>query len=117
MIKQGDIYHIDVPFTYPNVHFGRHFYLVVSNNTCNRFSPVLHVVPLTSHDNGFVLHVPVVTVPYGRLNGYICAEQITIIHRDMIKPDNFICTLSSQCYDEVQQALLKQLGLGGEYNE
>lgn len=84
--KFGELYYAELPVIgNSRVQQGVRPVLVVSNNTCNKYSPVISVVPLTSSRtkanipthveiNGFGLHKPSV----------ILAEQIMSIDKNKL---------------------------------
>lgn len=48
MVKRGQVYWGGIPYMGEHVQCGYRPLLVVSNDKCNAYSPVIHVVPITS---------------------------------------------------------------------
>jgi mRNA interferase MazF len=58
VIKQGDIIKFDFNPTLGHEQSGYRLALVISNETFNRHTNFLIVVPVTNTDSGFPLHIP-----------------------------------------------------------
>lgn len=84
-IKRGDIYCIDLGYKHGCVQGGRRPVLVVSNDTNNRFSNIINVIPFTSKEKtNLPMHVVV--------NGYGLAKQ------SIVMPEQ-ICTFNKYDVD------------------
>lgn len=81
--------------------------VIVSNDVCNEVSPVIAVVPLTTHIKlPYPQQVPLI------MNGGVSialADQITTIPVDEL--GTFICTLKDFQMEQIDRAIKVQLGL------
>ena len=81
--------------------------IIISNNTCNRFSPAITVVPLTTADKKpLPTHVKIL-MEDGKISTVLC-EQLRTISTDLIL--NYIGTVDETKMTEVDGAVLKALG-------
>jgi len=78
MIKRGDIYRMNcAKRTDSHIIYGERPVIVVSNDTANRFSPVISVVPVTSRKRKLLpTHVAV--------EGYGLAEPSTVLTEQVL---------------------------------
>lgn len=84
--------------------------LVVSNNSCNENSPVIHVVPLTSAvKNNLPTHVH---FNDGKLDQIILCEQVRLVKESLFYDKSYYkYTLSDDLMQKVDEALAVQFGL------
>ena len=86
-IKRGDIYFAEIKtMTVSSIQGGRRPVVVVSNNMCNRYSPVIHIIPLTTSNNkkSIPTHVTVGTQCGLRMESIALAEQIQLVDKDCL---------------------------------
>ncbi len=111
MIKRGEIYWAEIDSKTLHINKGRRPVLVVSNDKCNEFSPVVHCVPLTTAKKKFLpTHVAIEI--NGIYNTVLC-EQIVPINSNELKEFDFIKKISNSKMDAVCVAMMKQLGIMG----
>lgn len=81
--------------------------VIVSNDVCNELSPVIAVVPLTTHiKSPYPQQVPII------MNGgvsIVLADQITTVPVDEL--GSFVCTLKDFQMEQIDRAIKVQLGL------
>lgn len=111
MIKRGEIYWADIDCKTSHVNNGCRPVLIVSNDKCNEFSPIVHCVPLTTKKKRFI-PTHVITEIRGVYNTILC-EQVMPINSSDIKENNFIAKLSRNEMDCVSIAMMKQFGIMG----
>lgn len=88
-------------------------YLVVSNDACNRFSPVIHMAPLTTSPkkSNQPTHIKIVN-PRLRQDSWILIEQtMPKSVPDIVDVSDYWFTLSKETMDEVNKALAIQFAL------
>lgn len=83
LCRNGDIFMAELPEdTEGSIQAGERPVIVVSNNLCNRFSPVINVLPITSSRTKAELPVHVSIEGCGLWeSGIVLAEQITSINK------------------------------------
>lgn len=115
-IRQGDIVYADIPDTGCSIQCGKRPVIVVSNNRANMFSPVIHVVPLTSHhEKKRALPTHKLILPWRdvigslRKDSMVLCEQIVPINKDCI----IECRgrLTSCAMERVLDGILVQFGI------
>ena len=81
--------------------------IIISNNTCNRFSPAITVVPLTTADKKpLPTHVKML-MEDGKISTVLC-EQLRTISTDLL--EDYIGTLDNTKLTEIEGATLIALG-------
>lgn len=88
-------------------------YLVVSNDACNRFSPVIHMAPITTKHKkaSQPTHVPF-TNPRSKQENWILVEQtMPKSIPDIVNVSDYWFTLSSETMEEINKALAIQFAL------
>ena len=81
--------------------------IIISNNTCNRFSPAITVVPLTTADKKpLPTHVKVL-MEDGKVSTALC-EQLKTISTELL--EDYIGTLDDTKLTEIEGAILITLG-------
>lgn len=109
MVHRGEIYWMNIKCNAEHINNGTRPVLVVSNDLCNKHSPVVHVVPLTTaHKRPFPLHVECMI--NGRKNTILC-ESIFPINSTDLENYEFICKLPDEIMKKVSNALMTQLGI------
>lgn len=108
-MKRGEVYWLDIKSDVKHVNLGRRPVLIVSNDKCNQFSPVVTVVPLTSENKKFMpTHVETYL---GSIKNTILCEQVMPVNSDEILDENRICYIGKLTMDKVAIALMKQIGI------
>lgn len=108
-MKRGEVYWLDVKSDVKHVNVGNRPVLIVSNDKCNKNSPVVTVVPLISEKKK---SMPTHVITYlGNIRNTILCEHIMPANADEILEQNKICTLSKSTMDKVAIALMKQIGI------
>lgn len=110
-MKRGEIYWMNIKSNVKHVNKGFRPVLIVSNNICNKTSPVITAVPLTTADKKY-LPTHVITYVNGTKNTILC-EHVMPVNKDDIKPYNKFAEISQGTMDLVSVALMKQLGIMG----
>lgn len=86
--------------------------IIISNNTCNRFSPAITVVPLTTADKKpLPTHVKML-MEDGKISTVLC-EQLRTISTDLL--EDYVGTLDNTKLTEIEGATL--IALGFKQNE
>lgn len=81
--------------------------IIISNNTCNRFSPAITVVPLTTADKKpLPTHVKML-MEDGKISTVLC-EQLRTISTDLL--EDYVGTLDDIKLTEIEEATLIALG-------
>ena len=109
-ITRGDIFYIrQQPTSGSEQRAGRPA-IIVSNEKCNEYSPVVEVVYLTSREKTpLPTHVPITST--GRQSTALC-EQVSSVSVERI--GDYLGHVSEDELPELNRALLISLGLSGE---
>lgn len=108
MVKRGQIYWGEIPRTGEHIQDGYRPLLVVSNDKCNTYSPVIHVVPITRRKKKpMPTHV---FVPYF---GTAMCEMVMPVSKSILE-SKMAEHLSSEIMQEIDRALKVQLDIGEE---
>lgn len=111
MIQRGKVYYGDLGEHGDGIQQGIRPLLVVQNDTGNRYSPTILVVPITSkRKKKMPTHF---SIPLERKSTVLC-EQITIIHKSNLYDE--IYTLTDAELVELDRALMVSLGIKGGQN-
>lgn len=87
-------------------------YLVVSNDTCNRFSPVIHMAPLTTQPKkDQPTHVKIFNPRTQKDNWVLCEQAMPKSVPHIVNISDYWFTLSKETMDEVNRALAIQFAL------
>ena len=107
-IRRGQVWWWSCPaHNRKHLQEGRRPVVVVSNNTCNKVSPVVTVVPLTtSVKRPYPQQVPIVV---NHSVSIAIADQITSVPVGEL--DSFVCTLYNFQMEQIDKAIQVQLGL------
>lgn len=108
-IKRGDIVWGKSPKKDGSVQFSRNVrpYLVISNNYCNEYSPVITVIPFTTAEKA---ELPThYSIFFNGRNNTILCEQITCISKDLIV--DYHGAMEKNDLQEVEKRIKIQLGL------
>lgn len=107
-IRRGQVWWWDCPaHNRKHIQEGRRPVVIVSNDTCNKASPVVTVVPLTtSVKHPYPQQVPIVL--HDSISIAI-ADQITSVAVSEL--DTYSCTLRDFQMDQIDTAIAVQLGL------
>lgn len=109
-IFRNDVWFAKLPEGNGSIQGGERPVVVISNNACNKHSPVITVVPMTTKNNkkkGLPTHVPMVS-SVGVENTIAC-EQIMTIEKKLLQYK--ISKLDSETIEKVDRALRIQMGM------
>ena len=109
-IKRGDIFWASIPHDPQNRHaqHGTRPVIVISNDMCNKHSPVIIVLPLTTQsDKYYYIHPPIVGQD-GR-KSYALTEQPKVLEKDRLGA--FVRQASTSEIVKLDEALLLSLGM------
>lgn len=111
-ITHAAVIFAEVPFTYEHQQYGLRPCLVISNNACCKFSPVVQIVPLTSRVTKKHLPVHVEVAPaFLSKPSIVLAEQLMLVSREILTAGRLCGTLDDESMSRVHQALKIQLAL------
>lgn len=82
LYRRGNIVWIDFPKTEGSIQNGKRKALIYSNDINNIYSSVCHVIPMTTKQKLFKLHLH-----RNNCKDYFCPEQLQIINKDWIVKD------------------------------
>lgn len=111
-IKRGDIYFVDIEYNQPHIQRGRRMYLVVSNNSGNKWSNIVIVVPLTTKKKAWLpTHTTVYITLHNnkKVKNTVLCEQIQTVPK--CKLTNFICHLNAKQMKPIDGRLKASLHL------
>ena len=103
----------DVPFNpiSRHTHWGKHFYVVVSNPAACKFSPVLQAIPMSSNTNRRLpVQIEVHAECFTRRT-YALAEQLTLLPRDILEQGKYCGILGDESLSRLKTAIRQQLSL------
>ena len=112
-IRRGDLYYAELDPIVGSEQAGFRPVLVVSNDIGNRYSPVIVVVPITSHRIGkkwLPTHVEVKIPELLKNDSTALTEQIRTI--DKLRLKEYIGSLPDCLMTAVDQALAISIGIG-----
>ena len=104
-LKRGNIVWADLPTNRGNVQYGRRKVVIVSNNYNNYYGTILQVVPLTSKNKKFKLHI------HRSLNDYFCPEQLQAIDKSCVLDEIIHETASEEQMKMLDDLILVQLNI------
>jgi len=88
---RGGIYIVNLPNNGGSIQHSTRPCVLISNNTCNRFSPVLHVCPISSQTlskSKLPTHIPMSKNNCGLIRDSIAlCEQTMLVNKDVINMD------------------------------
>ncbi len=107
-IRRGQVWWWNCPHhNRKHIQEGKRPVVVVSNNTCNKASPVITVVPLTtSVKRPYPQQVPII---FQESVSIAIADQLTSI--PVSELENCVCTLCDFQMDQIDRAIAVQLSL------
>lgn len=111
IVKKGEVFWADLGECEGHVQSGRRPVLVLGNDTANRFSGVVTVLPISARIeklHAIPTHVKLNSVL--KTDSIVLPEQIRTISKEQLV-SGCIYRLTDVEQDTVDQALLKQLGL------
>lgn len=113
VICKGMVFNIDVPYqpTNPHQHYGRHYYVVVSNNDACRYNPVLQVVPFSHITNRRLPCQKDITTRCLPRTSAVLAEQLTLMSRETLNSGRVCGVLEADQFKVVQEAVKIQLAI------
>ena len=103
----------DVPFNpiSRHTHWGKHFYVVVSNPAACKFSPVLQAIPMSSNTNRRLpVQIEVHAECFSRRT-YALAEQLTLLPREILEQGKLCGILGDESLSRLKTAIRQQLAL------
>lgn len=113
---KGDLIYVELPSVGGSIQSGKRPCIVVSNNVCNRYSPVITIVPLTSrkkHEIPTHVHLKskdVFDMQNANIkDSTILCEQIITIPKDSIVPG--CAKIKPHVLKSINEALAVQLNL------
>ena len=112
IINRGDVFYANLECHNTSVQSGVRPIVIVSNQKCNRYSPIVSIVCLTTSTNKSPLptHVSLSVSETGLSRDSIClCEQPMSISKTALL--NFITTLDDKHMRKIEIALRCQLGL------
>lgn len=88
-------------------------YVVVSNDACNRFSPVIHMAPLTTKQkkSSIPVHVCFINPRSGEENWVLVEQTMPKSVPDIANISNYLFEMSDETMDEIDKALAIQFAL------
>lgn len=90
-----------------SIQLGKRPYLIISNNYCNKYSPVITAIPLTSKEKkSLPMHH---TIMLDNVINTVLAEQITCISKSNIT--DYIDTIGDKDLKIIETKIKLQLGL------
>lgn len=116
VLKQGDIVYADIPDMGCSIQHGRRPVIVVSNNKANRFSPVIHVIALTSQNKKSELPTHKKILPWRDVIGdYLKEDSIALCEQILpIDKSNVLCyvgRLNKNAMGRILDGILVQFGI------
>ena len=111
-IRRGDLYYAELDPIVGSEQAGFRPVLVVSNDIGNRYSPVIVVVPITSHRIGkkpLPTHVEVIVPELLKNDSTVLTEQIRTV--DKLRLKEYIGSLPPSVMRQVDQALAISIGI------
>lgn len=103
----------DVPFNpiSRHTHWGKHFYVVVSNPAACKFSPVLQAIPMSSNTNRRLpVQIEVHAECFSRRT-YALAEQLTLLPREILEQGKYCGQLGDESLSRLKAAIRVQLSM------
>lgn len=82
--------------------------VVVSNNSCNNFSPVITIVPLTSKKTHKMMPTHAFVDRETGLNVALCEQVISVVKKDVIPTSGFV---TEKELNDIELSLMVQMGL------
>ena len=99
-IKRGDIFIADLPKNEGSrVQYGKRPVIVLSNNKANEFSPVIHIVPLTT--KMFKSSIPTHVII--GLDCGITKKSLALVEQSQLLDKNNLTQKIGKCTDEVME--------------
>lgn len=115
-IVKGAIFYADLGNAVGSEERGIRPVLIIQNNIGNKFSPTTIIAPIsTQKKNNLPTHILIKQFNRIRSNSIIMLEQIRVI--DKIRLTGFIDFLNEKQVAEVDNALMKTLGIFNEYKK
>lgn len=103
ILSRGDLVYVDFGKQEGCLQSGIRPAIIVSNNACNKYSPIVHVVPLTSKNKRKLpTHVDIVHVRLKEVSVAL-VEQLTSINKDQIL--NNIGSISNFILNKIDNAI------------
>jgi len=105
--QRGDIVWANLPEICPGIQAGKRPVLVISNDKCNQYSPVINVIPFTTKiKRRMPTHVEITGIDKLK-DSVAMAEQIMLIHKDVLGQKITKC--NSRTLGEIENAMYIQL--------
>lgn len=107
-VKRSELWYVNLgEGTENSIQSGRRPCIIVSNDACNKFSPIINIIPLTSKSKGNLpTHVKISKESGLERDSVALAEQIISIDKSQLIRK--ICDLSSDIMDKVDMAIMIQ---------
>ena len=103
----------DIPYMdcNPHQHYGKHFYIVVSNPKACTYAPVVQAVPLSSNIcRRLPVQIEVHAECFGRRT-FALAEQLTLLPREILERGKYCGQLGEESMARLRHAIKIQLSL------
>ena len=112
-VNTGAIILANIPFheDNPHMHYGDHYYVVLSNTACCIHSPVVHAVPLSSNCNR---RLPTQVEIYCKnlpKRSFALAEQLTLLPKSALENGKLCGYIENESMEKVHSAIKIQLSL------
>ena len=107
---RGEIFMVDLPRTTTSLQSGSRPCVLISNNKANTYSPMVHIIPLTSRNkNNLPTHVEV------DKNCGLLVTSIALCEQSMLIPKEYIKEKVGKCdsntIKKIEKALSIQFGM------
>lgn len=113
-LKRLEIYYVDLGIGNGSVQGGIRPCVIISNDKANKFSPVIHIAPITSKmmKKNMPTHVRVPSGAGGLpQNSIILVEQAMLINKNKLKES--IGSFSQIIGKDIERAIMIQMGIIG----
>ena len=107
-IKRGQIYMVELNFTTNSIMRGTRPCIIVSNNKNNKYSPVVHVVPMTSTAKKKKIPTHYDMDIHNQIGTALC-ESVMPVAKEQIGA--YICTVRPKDMYQINRRLKMQLAL------
>lgn len=114
--RRMEVWFARLPFReHSSIQGGSRPVLIVSNDICNRRSPVVTVIPMTTvmKHTDMPTHVPLTIIP-GR-ESMLLTEQITSLQKTRLVSK--MGTVEDEAIEKIEKAICIQVGIGEENDE
>lgn len=113
IISHASIILADIPYTEysPHQHYGKHFYVIVSNSKACTSSPVVQAIPMSSNiRRRLPVQIEVQAECFSKRT-FALAEQMTLLPREILERGRYCGQLSNESMSRLNKAIKIQLSL------